>query len=194
MTVLAVDLAAKYSAACLMDEDFMVRAQFDSWDKSEEEFLARLTDTFTQPHGPDLMAVEDLPHGLPYSTLVKTVCRLQGRVVHAMHMAFARRNVLFVAPATWRAHYTGMERGTGPQAVFPVSERYGYTPPDLSIRAKDNGGKSRATKVASDYCSAYLIARWAIDMKKQYGTYDVPGTSRYDTAVIRKKDFDDQDR
>lgn len=194
MTVLAVDLAAKYSAACLMDDDHTVLKEFDSWQISEDAFIYNLSShwMFTSDHFPDVMVVEDLPHGLNYSRLVKTVCRIQGRIVQAMHDTTNGdwNDILYLAPNTWRAHYSGMERGTGANAVFQACEKLGYQPPDLLTRAKGQGGPSRAKKVASDYCSAYLIARWAIDTKKEHGTYDVPGTSRYDTDVIRKKDFD----
>lgn len=200
MTILAVDLAAKYSAACLMRDDYTVISQFDSWLASEDDFIHRLCSPWapTRPpvFAPDVMIVEDLPHGLNYSALVKTVCRLQGRIAQKMNDSTDGdiTDVLFVAPATWRAHYEGMQRGTGPDVVVPVAARYGYTPPDFTERSKGNGGKTRAKKVATDYCAAYLIGRWAIDMHNEHDTFDVPGTSRYYTTVIRKKDFDDQDR
>jgi hypothetical protein len=194
VTVLAVDLAAKYSAACLMDEDYQVINEFDSWGRSESQFIAELVDCFVwATPDPDVMVVEDLPHGLRYSTLIKTVCRLQGRIFDRMQ--FTRQcgdDILFLAPAEWRRTFPGMERGTGPEAVTPVSAAFGYKPPDLSERAKVKGGKAIARKVATDYCSGYLIARWAIDTKTKHGTYDVTGTSRYNTQVIRKKDFDAQ--
>jgi hypothetical protein len=193
VTVLAVDLAAKYSAACVMDDNYQVLWQLDSWDQTEDRFIYLLTSWWLRRDAPEVMVVEDLPHGLKYSTLVKTVCRIQGRIVQAMSETTDGdwNDMVFVAPATWRAHFE-LKRGTGAEAVFPASAALGYTPPDLTARAKGNGGKTRATKVASDYCSAYLIARWAVDMKKTHDTYDVAGTSRYDTDVIRKKDFDEQ--
>jgi hypothetical protein len=176
-----------------MDENYSVLAEFDSWGMTEDAFVHKLVSWWGQPliSPPEVMVVEDLPHGLSYSTLVKTVCRLQGRIAQAMETSI--EDILYVAPATWRAHYE-MKRGTGPNEVFPVVERFGYKPPDLTVRAKGNGGQSKAKKVQSDYCSAYLIARWAIDTKKHAFTYDVPGTSRYATTVIRKKDFNAQDR
>ena len=199
VTVLAVDLAAKYSAVCLMDEEYTVIREFDSWGITEEMFLYQVVGPWLYARSvavPDVLVIEDLPHGLAYSTLVKTVCRIQGRIVQAMHESLlgAVEDVLFVAPRQWRSHYEGMQRGTGPEAVFAASEKYEYLPPaDLEQRAKGNGGKTKARKVASDYCSAYLIARWAFDMKREYGTFDVPGTSRYDTREIRAKEFHVQD-
>lgn len=202
MTVLAVDLAAKYSAACLMDEDFTVIRQFDSWQTSEVNFIQEVVEPWyagpTFADCPEFLVIEDLPHGLKYSTLIKSVCRLQGRIAQAMSDTYHGEvdDVLFIAPAEWRRVYPGLERGTGPDAVVPVAAELGYEPPmdELLKRAEGvKGGKAIARKVATDYCSAYLIARWAITTKIKFGTYDVVGTSRYDTAVIRKKDFDDQD-
>lgn len=202
MTVLAVDLAAKLSAACLMDDNFTVLRQFDSWAIPEEMFLYQVIGTWEEMGMggtvPEVLVIEDLPHGLQYTTLIKSVCRLQGRYVQAMDESFYGRieDVLFLAPREWRSHFLGLERGTGPEAVVPVAAEFGYTPPldELLVRAKGNGGKSKANKVATDYCSAYLIARWAVATKRKYGTYDVPGTSRYHTREIRQKEFNDQDR
>ncbi len=201
MSVLAVDLAAKYSAACLMDHDHTVTEQFDSWGRTEEEFIYLLAGKWLFPDEteslPEVMIIEDLPHGLAYSRLVKTVLRLQGRIVQALHeMPMGHTaDALFLAPIEWRKHYD-LKRGTGPDIVVPTAAQSGYEPPAERITAiaeatgKRGGGKAIARKVATDYCSAYLIARFAIDMHKQHGTYDVVGTSRYDTDVIRKKDVE----
>lgn len=198
MTILAVDLAARHSAACLMGEDYTVIEQFDSWVNDESTFIHKIAMHwfYTDKQSPEAMIVEDLPHGLNYTKLVKKVLRLQGRLVQAMNFytTDGAEKIVFAAPIAWRSHFTGMERGTGAAAVFPVSAGFGYQPPDLSEQTKGRGGKTLATKIASDYCSAYLIARWAIDMRQQYGTYDVVGTSRYHTNVILKKDFHAQER
>lgn len=189
-----------------MDEDYAVVREFDSWQRTEEQFLfACCQDWYTMNSSnwplpapgqlPDIMVVEDLPHGLNYTQTVKAVCRLQGRLAQVMHDSYHGdyTDMLFVAPRVWRGYYgEDLKRGTGAAAVVPVAEKYGYRPHKAGLlqRAKGNGGKTRADKVATDYCSAYLIARWAIDMKKTFGTYDVPGTSRYGKAELRKKDLD----
>lgn len=195
MSVIAVDLAAKLSAWVKMGTNYQVTRQADSFNTSEPGFLFALTSDWRAYDNdvPEILVVEDLPHGLSYTTLVKTVCRLQGRLIEQMHASYNGKagDILFVAPNTWRAHYKGMERGTGPDAVFGVAARFGYQPPPgIEERTKGKGGPSKARKIASDYCAAYLIGRWAIDTKNEYGTYDVPGTSRYDTKQILKKDFD----
>lgn len=193
MTILAVDLAAKHSAACLMADDYAVLEQFDSWAYDEAGFVGKLSSYwfYTDKPVPDIMIVEDLPHGLAYTKLVKKVLRLQGRIVQALNFFVhdGEQHVVFVAPASWRSHYKGMERGTGAGAVFPVASSLGYRPPDMYQYTKGKGGRTLAAKIESDYCAAYLIAHWAVDMKKKFNTFDVVGTSRYHTDVILKKDF-----
>lgn len=198
MTLLAVDLAQRLSAACLMDDNYQVIDDFDSWTCTEDQFIFRLalrweiTPRPDQPT-PEAMIVEDLPHGVKYSTLIKNVCRLQGRIVHALYKSFYGNSdsAVFVAPWQWRAHYPDLKRGTPADAVVKIAASYGYNPPleMLHSRAKGNGGKTRADKVATDYCAAYLIARWAIDMKREHHTLDVPGTHRYGTREILLKEF-----
>lgn len=198
MAILAVDLAAKLSAACLMDDNYQVHDQFDSWQTGEDEFIDRLVSYWTRFNHlpvPHTMVVEDLPHGLNYTKLVKSVCRLQGRIVQALEsddILFGEKaKVLFIAPNIWRAHYPSAKRGTGSDISVPIAEGYGYAPPaDLLARSKGHGGPVRARKVASDYCAAYLIARWAVDTQRYFKTLDVPGTSRYGGNPILKKDFD----
>lgn len=180
MSILAVDLAAKYSAACHMDDSGAVLGQFDSWGRTESEFIELCASPWylTAVVHPAVMVVEDLPHRLPFAALVKQVCRIQGRIVEHMDVLGAADKVLFVPPAVWRRHYTGLERGTGPDAVVPVAAALGYTPPDLTGHA-GKGVKATARKVSTDYCAAYLIARWAIDTHAATGGFDAPGTSRY---------------
>jgi hypothetical protein len=97
--------------------------------------------------------------------------------------------VLFVPPAQWRNTYPQLRKhNQGAQAVVEVAAEFGYIPPDLTERArKEKGGKATARKVATDYCSAFLIGRWALRNKAELGTFDGAGTSRYDTALQRKR-------
>jgi len=185
--ILAVDLAAKYSASCVMDDAGRVYEQNDSWGRTEKQFLDLITSPWMQTNPPDLMVVEDLPHGVSYMTTTKAVCRLQGRIVERMDYLGSLSSVLFAAPIEWRRVYTGLERGTGAAAVVPVAEALGYTAPDLSHRILRAGDKAIARKVASDYCAAYLIAKWMIDRFNELGTFDVTGTARYGATRSRKK-------
>jgi hypothetical protein len=189
-SIVAVDLAAKYSAACWMRQPDQVLCQWDSWHCLDETtFIDHITLPFAG-YGlkPDVMVVEDLPHRLPFMALVKQVCRIQGRIVERMDNFHCGDRVLFAPPAEWRKAYKGLERGTGPDVVVPVAAEFGYAPPDLSHFASvHKGGRAIARKVATDYCAAYLIGRWALSNMAVHGTYDVLGTSRYSTPPVRKE-------
>ena len=180
MSIVAVDLAAKYSAACVMDLDQSLGMQVDSWGRTETDFIDQITAPWLSEVDPPLaLIVEDLPHGVGFMTITKAVCRLQGRIVERMNFYGVTDAILFVPPALWRARFDGLERGTGPEVVVPVSAALGYTPPDLSHRILGTGDKATARKVATDYCAAYLLARWAIGVFTDHGTFDLPTTSRY---------------
>src|SRR3954471_14590137 len=121
------------SAACCMTDDqdpgsYTVTSAIDSWQAPEDALIRSLVWSWHNGYvgrRPDVMVVEDLPHGVRYSTLIKDVLRLQGRIVEAMeHTAHgSRADIVFVAPRAWRAHYPGLERGTGPFAVIPVAQK-----------------------------------------------------------------------
>lgn len=179
--LVAVDLAAKYSAACLLDGVHTQPGwQTDSWGATEHEFLTAITGFGPPDDGVDALIVEDLPHRLPFSNLVKRVCRLQGRIAERMQQNGQLDKLWYVAPAVWRKHFKGMERGTGPDAVIPAAKEIGYTPPDLSARCVKAGDKAIARKVATDYAAAFLIGVWAQDMHFRHGSFDaIPGLDSY---------------
>lgn len=188
ITVVGVDLAAKYSAVCWMGHLGSVIEQWDTWGRTEQAFINLLVAPFRHcPVPPAVLAIEDLPHRLPFASLVKNVCRLQGRIVQAMDDIGMLERVLFVPPAEWRKTFPGLERGTGPDAVIPVASRQGYTPPDLSDRIRRSGHITIARKVASDYCAAFLIARWALSTWDENATFDVLGTSRYGSGPVKAR-------
>lgn len=190
MSLVAVDLAARYSAAVWMG-DYRVLQQWDSWQKPEGDFITLVTGLFLGLHGPipDVLMIEDLPARVPWMTTVKDACRLQGRIVERMSNLGALDRVMFVQPATWQEHY-GLKRGSGPGAVVPLAARFHYQPPPLghrcaiSIRTRKPLASEvkTAAKVATDYCAAYLIGRWATDYHCEHDTYDAPRTSRYPKA------------
>lgn len=185
MPLLAVDLAARYSAYCLLADDGTVLAQGSSAGMTETDFIDTLARYF-EPAVPDAdlpiaMIVEDLPHGVAYRTVVKSVCRLQGRLYERMHAYGRHSRLWFVQPQVWRKHHQ-MKNGTGPEAVIPVAAALGYQPPD-GIQ----GGKPLVRKIRTDYCAAFLIGRWALHYLSNLGP-DVENTalSGYTTPLSRK--------
>lgn len=181
--ITAVDLAARRSAAIRMDSNGFIGDQFDSSTCTEQQFVTHVCTRSDQ----DQLVVEDLPHGVEYRALVKRVCQLQGRIAHHAEQVGQLDKLLFVDPATWRRHYPTLRaRGQGPHAVIATAREQGYQPPNLDHLRGPRGGSALTDKVTSDYCAAYLIARWALDTYDTAGTYDVPGTARYGQPTRRK--------
>jgi hypothetical protein len=178
--VLAVDLAAKYSAAIWLSSHRQPVRQWDTWQAGEDDFLSSITVPFRlYDEAPTALVVEDLPARVPWMSVVKDVCRLQGRIVEKMCDLGRLDRLLFVQPAQWRAHYgPAMKNGTGPAVVLPVAADHGYTPPDL-LGLAGKGEKPIARKVATDYCAAFLIGKWALDTYDAEQSFDAPRTSRY---------------
>jgi hypothetical protein len=148
-----------------MSEDRQVVEEWDSTMKTETAFVtetcAPFQDATSSPH---LMVVEDIPHRLPYRTLVKEICRLQGRIIDRMAQYGLPRAVYFVPPSEWRKYYPPLrKRGSGPVAVVQVAAELGYFPPDLTRLHGARGGRALANKVATDYCAAFLIGYWALE-------------------------------
>lgn len=178
MKIVAVDLAAKYSAAITMTDKGQVLGGFDSWGRTEDEWIAALAHPWIGDGSPDVLVIEDLPHGVPFMTNTKAVCRLQGRIIDRMHCLRSIDHVRFVAPAFWRRHFS-LKNGTGPDAVVQTAASNGYTPPDLTERVARPGDKAIARKVGTDYAAAYLIGTWYIDSyHTSLRSFDFAGTSR----------------
>jgi hypothetical protein len=111
-SIVAVDLAARYSAAVKINftdkplpPEARVVAAWDSWKVSEMEFVHSICAPFDparfDSRPPEVMLIEDLPHGLKFAALVKRVCRIQGRIVELMEQYGQRDKILFVPPALW---------------------------------------------------------------------------------------------
>lgn len=184
---MAVDLAAKYSAFCIMDDTGQVLSEHSSAGWDEDAFVDALTSGFAltgrKPDNPEMMIIEDLPHGVPYRTVVKDVCRLQGRIYHAMNAVGARYRMRFVQPQTWRNHHH-VPRGSGAAGAVPTAAALGYTAPEhLATKPK-----ALRTKVTTDFCAAFLIARWAVDFwhtnNQSWGPPSIT-LPEYDTNISR---------
>jgi hypothetical protein len=173
--IVAVDLAARFSAVTVMGDGREVLQQYDTWRISERTFISMLVSSAENPKVSDVV-IEDLPHGLKFATLIKRVCRLQGRIEHAFDLKDVRHKIMWCPPALWQRYFDGVWR-KGPVGSAQAAEALGYLPPDLH---SNEHGKDRQTarKVETDYVSSFLIAWWALDTLEQQGTLDVPSTSR----------------
>lgn len=182
MKFLGVDLAASYSAYCLLDASGQVCAQGDSFGLSDEEFIFRLKAHGSWPE--TLTVVEDLPHKIIYRIQVKEVCRLQGRIIDEFERDSSIEGLHFIAPQTWQIAFGVFRKGVKP--TMEEAEKHGYVPPDLKEvdpRFKLDGltgtvrSKLRETakKLRTDYTDAFLISRWAQLTYAELGTLDVKG-------------------
>ncbi len=187
--VMAVDLAAKFPAAVIVDAAGVVSWQADSWQVGETEWIDLLCAPFLgrSPWVPARMVIEDLPHGVGYRTLVKNVCRLQGRIIDRITLLGHADRLLFVPPALWRRHYAGLKRGTGAGPIVEIAHDLGHTPPDTFARMTRKGQRATARKVGNDYCAAWLIGRWYHHAVTLHGTFDIPGTQTSDGVTHAKK-------
>lgn len=198
-SIMAVDLAARYSAAVRINytlppypAEMRVTSSWDSWKPTEMEFVHQTCSFFNPRYGfkvPEVMLIEDLPHGLKFAALVKRVCRLQGRIVELMEQYGHRDKILFVPPALWQRSYKRVADEKWPDAVVPVAARHGYRAPELVKEGMKAVERNTAKKVMTDYCAAYLIGYWGLDQLEKHGTFDVDGTQRYTDKVTpdRKK-------
>lgn len=189
MSIVSVDLAMKMSAAVITDDDGEVIDQADSWRLSEDEFLNWITRPFASTRlgfitfgqtewltPPDVLVIEDLDAGVPFMKITKKVCQLQGRIIEKMYRYGAQSKMLMLPPSVWQRYFKINGKGAA-KLVQPKAEELVYTPP---IDFTQFHGKERqdARKSNTDYCSAWLINRWAREYYKEHGTYDAPQTSR----------------
>jgi hypothetical protein len=180
MIVLSVDLASKFSAACVNDEA-EVRREFDSSGMSALQFAMKLSRTADE-FDVDLILIEDVPYGISSQAMVKPVLRLQGILLLALHRHFSK--ILFVNPSTWQKEYPGvarapkgMSKAEGEkfriEAARKAAEERGYSPPDLVaqyVASLPEGTKvlkkhtNPLEKIQTDYVDAFLMSDWALTL------------------------------
>lgn len=192
MRFVAVDLAAKYSAAMGVDGSNpatpLVEWQGSSYPIGEDGFLELLTAPFVSPHlrygYPSDLIVEDLPHGVRYNAITKRVCQIQGRIKDRMNRLGYGDRILFLPPQVWQ-RYFGV---SGKPELFEAKalER-GYCPPTLDeiistfkLDYEPKAPEKKMTrKIRTDFIAAFLIGCWAVDQYTLNGTVDANLTSRY---------------
>lgn len=167
--VLAVDLAARYSAYSVVDSGGFVVAEGDSSKSSSFEFVDLLVE-ICRKLSPDIVVVEDVPYGISSQAMIKPVLRLQGVLIKAF--SDAEVSPWFVNPSTWQSAYPGVSRGKAPdriEAARVAAEGIGYTPPNLVQEYLDTVPEGKkplkkfinpAEKIMTDYIDARLMADW----------------------------------
>lgn len=186
--VVAVDLAAKFSAIVALDAGGQVYDQMDSAGYTHRGFANTIWDvaeaTRAVCSGWPVVVIEDLPQHVPSSMVAKTVSQLQGRIIHAC--PYGRlADLYFVPPHTW-------ERDMGVwRQELPDWERIaiglGYdTIPDLvTQRGLVAGTRGQGTAVTealkqrTDYVAAFLLGRWAQMCMHEDRTWDPKTIKQY---------------
>lgn len=195
MTVLSVDLASKFSAACTVAESGQVDWEANSHDHSSLGWVYQLGKAAGQQQ-PDLILVEDVPYGISNQSMVKPVLRLQGMLIAELAMQNVLERTLFVNPAAWQRHYPGVARAPKglstneskkfrEEAARVAAQELGYEPPQLAEEyklrrmAEDRRPLAKDIKVfekqETDHIDAYLMARWAYTHKPLGGIRAVSG-------------------
>lgn len=170
--ILAVDLAARFSAACLMGSGGEVVSEWHSWQAAEASWVNSLTANLKHA---EIMLIEDIPFGLKLTKTVRDVYRLQGRIIESVYSKSwenGLRRIVFIPPQVWQLYFKpdGMKSGDKAAAKRIACDKYGYSPPEL-LHA-DLHGKDRpsARKTMEDHVDAFMIARYMLEQIQLFGS------------------------
>lgn len=170
--ILAVDLASKFSAACLMDLHGSVTTEWHSWGLSEASWVNSLV---VQSKFAEIVLIEDLPFALRISKTVRDVYRLQGRIIENMSDDILNiSKMVFIPPKLWQDYFKpdGMKSGDKKAAKKIAEEKYGYIAPQLLHKELHGVDRTHARKSMEDHTDAFLIARYMLEQVKEYGSID----------------------
>lgn len=175
MPVLTVDLASKFSAVSVQDEDGGVLCEFDSNDKSSFQFAKEIAQA---AHDYDVRAVliEDVPHGINRLFMVKAVLRLQGFVMFSLIVAKKLDVTYFISPNDWMKYFNcvkkrGQSDNDHIEDLRSAAAFLGYEAPDLVgayVKSLPEGTKvlkkhtNPLEKSRTDYVAAFLMGRWLL--------------------------------
>jgi hypothetical protein len=167
--ILAVDLAAKFSAMCLIDASGAVVGEEHSWGMSPATWVMMISN---KSHIPDVVVVEDLPYGAGQTKTVRDVYRLQGRLIVSLEYAGNESKLVWIAPKLWQDYYKpyGMKAGDKKVARAIAVEKYGYNPPELLHKDLHGVDRVHARKTMEDHVDAFLIARYMLEQSQEYGS------------------------
>jgi len=172
MSFLGVDLAARFSAAVLLDESGKVVLQFDSWGRDAWDFCALLAGV-AKKHDVRAVMLEDLPYGLSRQSQIKPPLRVQGMAIAFLDVTGMLDRTYFLDPSTWQRSFEGVWKGKA-EGATTAALRYGYVAPVLLTEYADDvpplgkehskaRSKIRANlkKASTDYNDSFLIAEYS---------------------------------
>jgi len=164
--ILAIDLAQKNSAACLLGGDSPSRywhTRRPTKAPEYEFFVDWLEDLASSLLPPDFVVVEDVPHNQPFHAPVRAAVFRQGLI--ALWCKDSGLPFGLVQPAVWQAHF-GLRRKRGvssaahKRSLVEAAYNRGWCGPPSSYEVLPAADRR---KVKSDMADAYLIALWAAE-------------------------------
>jgi hypothetical protein len=183
--IIGLDLAAKFSAAVVLDDGGEVIDQFDSWGISALAFLDKIVNWMTYSQTRVKLVIEDVPYGIGNQKMIKSVLRLQGFLQGLLVTEIPRdrlEDVYYVLPSTWQRCFEGVWRG-GKEGAEAAAKTFHYEAPDLLVEYADRlpaKGPMRTKaladlrKIKTDYNDAFLIAEWAFAADDELGEVTQP--------------------
>lgn len=197
MIVQSIDLAARFSASCVLGPGGSAVIEecgslgLDGLALTQTKFIDRVLRVFERSW-PDFLVVEDVPHQMRFDSGTKNTCRLQGALMERLGAKLGTAQlskVLMVPPALWQRHFTGVWRAGEVGAATCAREQYGYEPPDLhelykalyaDLHYKERQDvRSGLKKQVTDYVDAFLMAKWAQEIYVKQGNLDVKSAQWY---------------
>lgn len=169
MKVMTIDLAARFSAANVMNSAGETLHEFDSWGKTTFQFVDEVISNAVT-FDVDIIVFEDVPYGLSKQFMIKPVLRLQGIFIYALGQHGLIDKTVFLNPATWQRTFEGVY-GKKAAGALAAAQALGYNPPDLlEIHAAEIPAKgtehtkmrAQLKKASTDYVDAFLMSRWAL--------------------------------
>jgi hypothetical protein len=175
---LSVDLAAKYSAACVLDENGKVH-----WEGNSGEWAsvgwAKVLVGIAQIFKVDLIIVEDVPYGISSQKMVKDILRLQGMLIAELWREACLEKTLWVNPSTWQKRYPGVSRGKPEErieAARAAAAQLDYYAPNLVQKYLDTVPEGKRPlqkfikpleKQMTDHIDAFLMGNWAHELGEE---------------------------
>lgn len=178
MIYLSVDLAAKYSAACVLDENGKIHWEGNSGDWATVGWAAVLTQ-IAGAFKVDLIIVEDVPYGISSQAMTKNVLRLQGMLIAGLWRVGLLEKTLWVNPSTWQKRYPGVSRGKPEErieAARAAAAQLGYFAPNLVqdyLSSVPEGKRplqkfiKPLEKQMTDHVDAFLMGNWAHELGEE---------------------------
>jgi hypothetical protein len=173
--ILALDLAAKFSAGCVVDSTSGdVTDQWHSWGLSPFQFANKVSSAFFMlSASPDaVLIIEDLPFAIGQTKTVRDVYRLQGMIIELVQEYTSPSRVVFIPPMLWQHYFKpdGMKPGDKKAAKLIAEEKYGYTAPQLLHKDLHGTDRAHARKTMEDYVDAFLISQYMVEVSRAHGS------------------------